>query len=110
MKTTSVIRGLAYGIEILLSRSSNFKNKNKYDDSLDQRNYDSLYRRDVRHKELESVISEFQLGALLCVKCTVHYTQYALSPSRIHKHITVFISLQIHILRLFPFSHESARE
>ena len=31
----------------------------------------------------------------------------ALSPNRIHKHITFFISLQIHIFRLFPFSHES---
>ena len=54
MKTASVIRGIAYGIEILLSRSSNFKNKNKFDESLDQRIYDSLYRKDVRHKELES--------------------------------------------------------
>ena len=97
MKTASVVRGLAYGIEILLSRSSNFKNKNKFDESLDQRIYDSLYRKDVRHKELESVISEFQPGALLCVNCTVRYTQSAHSLSRIHERHFLQLTTDSHI-------------
>ena len=59
---------------------------------------DSLYRKNVRHKELESVISESQLGALLCVNCTVRYMQSALSPSRIHKR---------HFLHLITDSHIS---
>ena len=92
MKTASVFRGLAYGSEILLSGSLNSENKNKFDEPLDQRTCDSLYREDVRHKELESLIFESQLGTLLYIKCTVRYTQSALSPSRIHKchflHIT----------------------
>jgi len=54
----SVFRDLAYGIEILLSRSGDFENKNKFDESLDQRICDSLYRKNVRHKELENIISE----------------------------------------------------
>ena len=99
MKTASVFRSLAYGKEILLSRSRNFENKNKFDKSLDQRICDSLYRRDVRHKELENVISESQVGALLYVKCTVRYTHSVLSPNRIHKR---------HFLHLTTDSHPSS--
>jgi len=51
-----------------------------------------------------------QEHALLCTNCTVRYTKSALSPNRTYKHITFFISLQIHSLRLFPFSHESAHK
>ena len=110
MKTARVCRGLACGTEILLSRSLNFENKNSIDESLDQRICDSLYRSDVRYVELESVISESQLGALLYTNCTVRYTQSALSPNPIHKHITCFIALQFHSVRLFPFSYESAHK
>ena len=108
MKTASVFRGLAYGTEILLSRSLKLENKNKFNESLDQPICDSLYRKDISHKELESVISESQLGALLYINWTVRYMHSLLSTNRIHKHITSFISLQLHYLRLFAFIHESA--
>ena len=100
MKTASVIGALAYGIEILLSGSRNLKKKiNKFDESLDQRICDSLYRMDVRHKELENLISESRLGALLYINCTIRYTQSALSPNRIHKR---------HFLHLTTDSHPSS--
>jgi len=51
-----------------------------------------------------------QEDSLLYINCTVCYTKSALSPNRIHKHVTFFISLQFHSLRLFPFSHKSARK
>jgi len=51
-----------------------------------------------------------QEHSLLYIKCTVCYTKSALSPNRIQKHITFFISLQFHSLRLFLFSHESAHK
>ena len=100
MKTASVIRGLAYGIAILLSGSHNFKNKNKFGESLDQQIYDSLYRKDVRHKELVSVISESQLGSLLCVKCTLRYAHSALSPNRIDKRHFLHLTTDSHTLSL----------
>ena len=61
------------------------KIKNKFDESLDQRICGILYHKDVRYKELESVISESQLGALLYIKCIVNNTCSVLSPNRIHK-------------------------
>ena len=51
-----------------------------------------------------------QEDSLLYIKCTVCYTKSALSPNRIHKHITFFISLQFHSLCLFPCSHKSAHK
>jgi hypothetical protein len=63
MKTTTVFRDLAYGTEILLYRPLNFENENKFDESPVQGSGDSLYCKDVRHKECKTLISEPRLGA-----------------------------------------------
>jgi len=63
MKIATVFRDLAYGTEILLYRPLNFENENKFDESPFQGGGDSLYCKDVRHKEFKILISEPHLGA-----------------------------------------------
>jgi len=46
-----------------VSRHLNFENENEFDESPVQGSGDSLCCKDVRHKELKSLISEPQLGA-----------------------------------------------
>jgi len=50
MKTATVFRDLAYGTEILLYRTLNFENENKFDESPFQGSGDSLYCKDISHK------------------------------------------------------------
>jgi len=56
MKTASVFRDVARGTEILLYRPVNFKNENKFYESLEQQSSDSLYCKDLRHKEIKTLI------------------------------------------------------
>jgi hypothetical protein len=62
MQTATVFRDLAYGPDILLSRPLNFENENKFDESPVQGSGDSLYCKDVRHKQFKTLISEPHLG------------------------------------------------
>ena len=63
MQTVTVFRDLAYGTEILLSRTLNFENENKFDESAFQGRGDSLYCKDIRHKELKPLLAVPHLGA-----------------------------------------------
>jgi hypothetical protein len=49
--------------QILLYRSLNFENENKFDEFPFQGSGDSLYCKDVRHEEFKTLISEPHLGA-----------------------------------------------
>jgi len=63
MKTATVFRDLAYGTEILLYRPLNFENENKFDESPFHASGDSLYCKDISHKEFKTIISEPHLRA-----------------------------------------------
>jgi hypothetical protein len=63
MQIATVFRDLAYGTEILLYRSLNFENENKFDEIPFKGSGDSLYCKDVRHKKFKTLISELHLGA-----------------------------------------------
>jgi hypothetical protein len=58
----SVLWDLAYGIEILLSRPLDFENENKFYESLKQQSNDSLYCKDVRHKEIKTLILKYKIS------------------------------------------------
>jgi hypothetical protein len=62
MKTRSVLRDLAYGTEILLSRHLDFENENEFDQSLEQQTSDSLYCTDVRHKEIKNLTLKYKIS------------------------------------------------
>jgi hypothetical protein len=61
MKVASVLRDLAYGTEIVLSRPLYFENENKFNQSLEQQTSDSLYYKDVRHKEIKTLILKYKI-------------------------------------------------
>jgi hypothetical protein len=58
VKIASILRDLAYGTEILLSRPLDFENE--LDQSLGQQNSDSLYCMDVKHKEIKTLILKYK--------------------------------------------------
>jgi hypothetical protein len=62
MKTASVVRDFAIGIEILLSRPLDFENENEVDQSLEQQSSDSLYCKDVRHKDIKTLILKYKIS------------------------------------------------
>jgi hypothetical protein len=62
MKTAGVLRDLAYGTEILLSGPLDLENENKFEESLEQRTSDSLYCKDVRHKDTKTLIFKYNIS------------------------------------------------
>jgi hypothetical protein len=62
MKTGSVLRDLAHGTEILLSRPLDFENENGFDQSQEQQTSDSLYCTDVRHKEIKTLTPKYKIS------------------------------------------------